>query len=237
MESPFVTRARALQSPGRQESRTLLWGLFKNKHKTFNATIASCMMNASGVSPWKRHTQSCKSKRRQPEHPTTLLGWHLFSHTHPSPQAMGPVGGLCLQTGCQAAGELLHGSRSPDGKDQALFAESSLTHLSIHSWQTLTASVVLGSMSVSKAPVIPILNGTLSSLQPEETAPSANLLYKASETGLTPTGPSWARTSSPRRYSLRQSSTQPAQLCTSEAPSAFHMLLLSLFVLQLSQGF
>lgn len=50
IESPFVTRARALRSPGRQESRTLLRSLFKNKHKTFNATIATCTMN---VSPWK----------------------------------------------------------------------------------------------------------------------------------------------------------------------------------------
>lgn len=74
--------------------------------------------------------------------------------------------------GCQAAGGLFHSNHSPAGNDQAFFPESSLTDLSFHSWQTarLTASVVLGSVSVSKAPVIPILNGTLS-LKSEETPP------------------------------------------------------------------
>ena len=67
----MLPRARALQAPGRQWSRTLLLSLFKNKHEIFNATTAPCMMNASGVSPWKRHSEGCESKRRQPRRPTT----------------------------------------------------------------------------------------------------------------------------------------------------------------------
>lgn len=80
--------------------------------------------------------------------------------------------GFCFQTGCQAAGGLFHSNCSTDGNDQALFPESSLTHLSFHSWLTGTMmmpSVVLGSVSVSKAPVIPLLNGRLASSKSEET--------------------------------------------------------------------
>lgn len=58
MESPFVTEGQSTTaSPGRQQSRTLLQSLFKNKHKIFTATIASCMRNASGVSPQKCHAE------------------------------------------------------------------------------------------------------------------------------------------------------------------------------------
>lgn len=80
-------------------------------------------------------------------------------------------GGLYFQTGCQAAGGLFHSNQGADWNDQALFPESSLTHLHFHSWHTRTMmpSVVLGSVSVSKAPVIPILNSTLSSSKSEET--------------------------------------------------------------------
>lgn len=80
-------------------------------------------------------------------------------------------GGLYFQTGCQASGGLFHSNHGADWNDQALFPESSLTHLRFHSWhtRTMTPSVVLGSVSVSKAPVIPILNSTLSSSKSEET--------------------------------------------------------------------
>lgn len=58
MELPFVTEGqRTTPSPGRQQSRTLHWSLFKNKHKIFTATIASCIGNASGVSPKKSHAE------------------------------------------------------------------------------------------------------------------------------------------------------------------------------------
>lgn len=79
--------------------------------------------------------------------------------------------GLCFQTGCQAAGGLFHSNHSADWNDQALFPESSLTHLSFHSWHTgtMTSTVVLGSVSVSKAPVIPSWDDTLVSSQSEET--------------------------------------------------------------------
>lgn len=78
-------------------------------------------------------------------------------------KARGWWGSLCSQPGCQAAGGLFHSNHGADGNDQALFPESSRTHLSLHSWLTgtMTPSVVLDSLSVSKAPVIPILNGII----------------------------------------------------------------------------
>lgn len=172
-----MSTTRALQLPGRQWSRTVLQSLFKNKHKIFNATIASCTMKASGVSPQKCHAEGCKSKRRQLKHPTTHFGWCLFSHTPFSPQGMGLRGVSLPPDWVPGSWGLFHSNHSPDGNDQALFPELSLTHLSFHSWQTtsMTDSVVLGSMSVSKAPVIPTLNGTLSSLKSEQPLPSTSL--------------------------------------------------------------
>lgn len=86
---------------------------FKNKHKIFSATIASCTTNASGGSPRKCHAKGCNSKRRQPKHPAPRFGWCSFSRTHPSPQGPGPVGGLCLQTGRQAAGGAISRQSQP----------------------------------------------------------------------------------------------------------------------------
>lgn len=136
-------------------------------------TIASCTTNASGGSPWKCHAKGCKSERRQLKHPAPRFGW-CFVFPHPSfPSRAGAGGGVSAsRRGARQLGGLLHGNHSPDGNDQALFPES-LTHLSCHSWQAarMTASMVLGTVTVSKAPVIPIPNGTLSALNPEEASP------------------------------------------------------------------
>lgn len=138
----------------------------------FHTTIVSCTRSMSSAALWKFSSSRLQKQIKAAPVPNHML-WVVVVFPHPAfPSRDGASGGVSASSlGAKQLWGLFHSSLSPARNDQALFPESSLTHLSFHCWQTvqMTASLGLGFMSVSKALVIPILNGTLSSLRSEGT--------------------------------------------------------------------